>query len=104
MTTGRSRFIAQAGGVSAAAAAATLLAEAPNVIAQPKVKWRMSTAWPKQLDVMQGLAERLAPVFEETSGGRFRIEVFPSGQIMKAFECFHAPSKVTIDSFIVTAS
>jgi TRAP-type mannitol/chloroaromatic compound transport system substrate-binding protein len=87
MKTARRRFIAQAGGVIAATAA-TLLVDAPRVIAQPKVKWRMSTAWPKQLDVMQGLAQRLAAVVEETSGGRFQIEVFPSGQIMKAFECF----------------
>ena len=104
MKTGRRRFIAQAGGMAAAATAATLLADAPSVIAQPKVKWRMSTAWPKQLDVMQGLAQRLAAVVEETSGGRFQIEVFPSGQIMKAFECFDATSNGTIECFMGTAS
>ena len=42
--TERRRFIATAGGVVAAAAAA--IVEAPNVIAQPKIPWRMSTAWP----------------------------------------------------------
>src|SRR4029450_3174208 len=104
MKTGRRRFIAQAGGMAAAATAATLLADAPNVIAQPKVQWRMSTAWPKQLDVMQGLAERLGTVVQEMSGGRFRIEVFPSGQIMKAFECFDETSKGTIECFMGTAS
>ena len=104
MKTGRRRFIAQASGMAAAAAAATLLADAPSVIAQPKVQWRMSTAWPKQLDVMQGLAQRLAAVVEEMSGGRFQIEVFPSGQIMKAFECFDATSKGTIEAFMGTSS
>jgi hypothetical protein len=29
----------------AAAAAGAAVADAPNVIAQPKVQWRMSTAW-----------------------------------------------------------
>ena len=42
--TDRRRFIATAGGVVAATAAA--IVEAPNVIAQPKFQWRMSTAWP----------------------------------------------------------
>jgi TRAP-type mannitol/chloroaromatic compound transport system substrate-binding protein len=90
--------------VAAGAAAATLLAKAPSVMAQPKIQWRMSTAWPKQLDVMQGLAERLGTVVQEMSGGRFRIEVFPGGQIMKAFECFDETSKGTIECFMGTAS
>ena len=45
--TERRRFIAKAGGVLAAVAAAALV-DAPNIIAQPKVQWRMSTAWPKR--------------------------------------------------------
>lgn len=36
----------------------------------------MSTTWPPALDAHQGVAERLAKVVEEMSGGRFRIEVF----------------------------
>jgi hypothetical protein len=40
--TERRRFIAKAGSVMAAATAAVIV-DAPNVIAQPKVQWRMST-------------------------------------------------------------
>jgi TRAP-type mannitol/chloroaromatic compound transport system substrate-binding protein len=94
--------MATAGGVMAAGAAAAVV-NAPNVIAQPKVKWRMSTAFPPALDVQQGAAERLAKVVEETSGGRFRIEVFPGGQIMQPFECFDATSKGTIESFTASS-
>jgi hypothetical protein len=79
--TERRRFIATASGVVATVAAATII-DAPNVIAQPKVQWRMSTTWTPALDTLQGAAERLAKVAEEMSGGRFRIEVFPGGQIM----------------------
>jgi TRAP-type mannitol/chloroaromatic compound transport system substrate-binding protein len=74
----RRRFIVKAGGVLAAAGAATLV-EAPHVIAQAKVQWRMSTTWSPALDVLQGGAERLAKLVDEMSGGRFRIEVFPGG-------------------------
>ena len=64
--TERRRSIATAGGVLAAAA----ITDAPAVIAQPKV-------------------------LDDTSGGRFRIEVFPSGQIMPPLECFDAASQGT---------
>ena len=94
----RRRFLVKASG--AAAVAATVIADVPTVIAQPKVQWRMSTAWPPQLDMLQGSAQRLAQVVEEMSGGRFRIEVFPGGQIMQPFECFTAASQGTIEAFM----
>ena len=101
--TGRRRFIATAGGLVAAAGAAAVV-DAPHVIAQPKVQWRMSTAWPPQLDNLQGAAQQLAKVVEEMSGGRFRIEVFPGGQIMPPFDCFDATSKGTIEAFMGAAA
>ena len=71
----RRRFLATASGAMAAAAGA--VGHTPNVIAQPKVQWRMSTAFTAVFDIHQGAAQRLAKVVEEMSGGRFRIEVFP---------------------------
>ena len=102
VTTERRRFIAKAGGVVAAATAAAIV-DAPSVIAQPKVQWRMSTAWTPALDHLQGVAQRLAKVVEETSGGRFRIEVFPVDQIVPAFGVFDAASKGTIEAFMAAA-
>jgi TRAP-type mannitol/chloroaromatic compound transport system substrate-binding protein len=77
----RRRFLANAGGAIAATAA--ILTRAPNVIAQPKIQWRMSTAYPPVLDQLQGAAQRLAEIVEETSGGRFKVTVFAGGQIMQ---------------------
>src|SRR5688572_19954229 len=81
----------------AAAAAAT---GAPYVIAQPRVQWRMSTAWTPAFDVVQGAAQRMAKVVDEISGGRFRIDVFPGGQIMQPFECFDAAAQRKIEAFM----
>jgi TRAP-type mannitol/chloroaromatic compound transport system substrate-binding protein len=85
-----------------AAVATVAVVDAPYVIAQPKVQWRMSTGWTAALDVLQGAAQRLAMVLEEMSGGRFRIEVFPGGQIMQPFECFDAASQGKIEAFMAS--
>jgi TRAP-type mannitol/chloroaromatic compound transport system substrate-binding protein len=95
----RRRFMAATGRV-VATAVASVVAGAPYVIAQPKIQWRLSTAYPPVLDQLQGAAQRLGKVVEEMSGGRFRIEVFPGGQIMQPFECFDAASKGTIEAFM----
>jgi TRAP-type mannitol/chloroaromatic compound transport system substrate-binding protein len=95
----RRRFLMKATSAVAAAAAVTLIA-APSVTAQPKIQWRMSTAWPPALKVMHGSAVRLAKLVEEMSGGRFRIEVFGAGQIMADFACFAETSKGTIEAFM----
>jgi TRAP-type mannitol/chloroaromatic compound transport system substrate-binding protein len=97
--TERRRFIVRAGGLVAATAGVAVI-NAPNVVAQPKVQWRMSTTWTPALDVLQGTAHRLAQVVEEQSDGRLRIEVFPGGQIMGPFECFDAASQGKIEAFM----
>jgi TRAP-type mannitol/chloroaromatic compound transport system substrate-binding protein len=101
--TERRRFIAKASGV-VATVAATAIVDAPNVIAQPKTQWRMSTAFPQALDQPNGAARKLAKIVEETSAGRFRIEVSPGGQIMDPFACFDAAAKGSIQAFMGPAS
>jgi TRAP-type mannitol/chloroaromatic compound transport system substrate-binding protein len=99
--TERRRFIVRAGGLVAATAGLAVI-NAPNVVAQPKVQWRMSTAWTAALDIIQGAAQRLGKIVEEMSGGRFRIEVFPGGQIMQPLECFDAASQGKIEAFMAS--
>jgi TRAP-type mannitol/chloroaromatic compound transport system substrate-binding protein len=98
----RRRFILKAGGALAAAGAAAVI-EAPHVIAQPKVQWRLSTTWTPALDVPQGAADQLARLVDEMSGGRFRIEVFLGGQIVPPFESFDATSQGKIDAFMAAS-
>ncbi|HJR51863.1 MAG TPA: hypothetical protein VJ794_12195, partial [Gemmatimonadales bacterium] len=62
----RRRFIAKAGGILAAGAAVAV--DAPGVIAQPRVQWRMSTTWSPSLDVLQGSAQQLARLVDAMSG------------------------------------
>src|SRR5262245_49582196 len=94
--TQRRRFIATMG---AMAAVGGTIVDAPHVIAQPKVQWRMPTTFPTVLDIQFGAAQRLAQAVEEMSGGRFRIEVFPAGQIMPPFDCFDAAAQGKVEMF-----
>jgi TRAP-type mannitol/chloroaromatic compound transport system substrate-binding protein len=85
---------AVAAGVGAAA-----IAEAPNVIAQPKFQWRMSTTWTPALDILQGSAQKMAKIVDDMSGGRLKIQVFAGGELMPPFGCFDAASQGTIEAF-----
>src|SRR4029450_11417884 len=87
--TGRRSFIATAGGLVAAAGAAAIV-DAPYVIAQPKIQWRMSTAWPPQLDNLQKSAEQLGNLVGEMSGGRLTTRVYPGGEIIAPVASFRA--------------
>ena len=93
----RRTFLTTAGGAMAVLASTG----APNVIAQPKVQWRMPTAWPASAS-SQTTALRLAQVVEEMSGGRFRIEIFPAGQLALPFDLFEAASRGEIQAFMAS--
>jgi TRAP-type mannitol/chloroaromatic compound transport system substrate-binding protein len=95
---GRRRFILK--GATLAAATAATMVNAPNVIAQPKFQWRMSTTWTPALDVLQGAAQNLGKLVDEMSGGRLKIQVFAGGELMPPFGCFDACSQGTIESFM----
>jgi len=96
---GRRRFILN-GATLVAAGAAAAVVDAPNVIAQPKLQWRMSTTWTPALDVLQGAAQRLGKIVDDMSGGRLKIQVFAGGELMPHFGCFDAASQGTIECFM----
>jgi TRAP-type mannitol/chloroaromatic compound transport system substrate-binding protein len=96
----RRNFIA---GATAVATGAAGIMHAPAVIAQQKVRWRMVTTWTPALNVMQGAAELLAKRVNLMSGGRFMIEVFPAGQLMKPLACFDEAGKGTVQGFMAAS-
>jgi TRAP-type mannitol/chloroaromatic compound transport system substrate-binding protein len=95
----RRKFIVKAGGALVAAGAAAVV-EAPNVIAQPKFQWRMSTSWTPALDVLQGGAQRFGKLVDDMSGGRLKVQVYAAGELMPAFGCFDATQQGTIECFM----
>ncbi|RYF88098.1 MAG: ABC transporter substrate-binding protein, partial [Caulobacteraceae bacterium] len=69
----------------AGAAGAPALAAAPAVHAQPFVRWRLASSFPKSLDTIYGAAEIFAHKARQLSGGRFDVSVHAGGELMPAF-------------------
>ena len=54
------------------------------------VEWKMVTTWPKNLPALGTAPERLAQLLDAMSGGRFKVRVYASGELVPAFEVFDA--------------
>lgn len=79
-------------GVGAATAGAVLAAPAARA-AEPMVKWRLGSSFPKTLDTIYGGAEDIAAKLAEITNGRFIIEVNAAGVLAPAFGVLDAVSK-----------
>jgi TRAP-type mannitol/chloroaromatic compound transport system substrate-binding protein len=92
----RRRDILSGAGSFAAVAAASL--PAPT-IAQGVRQLKMVTDWPDGAPGLHASAVRLAQTIGVATGGRIRIEVFPSGTLVRPFETFDAVSAGVADMY-----
>ncbi|MCX7660830.1 MAG: TRAP transporter substrate-binding protein [Caldimonas manganoxidans] len=88
----RRSFIRTAGlaGVLAAGAA-------PAVHAQPVVRWRCASSFPKTLDTIYGGAETFAKKVHDMSGGKFQVSVHAGGELMPPFGIVDALQNGTVE-------
>ena len=68
-------------GAAAAGVAAPAVAQT-----RPSLKWRLTTSFPRTLDVLHGGAETFANAVSEATDRRFQIEVFSAGEIAPPFQ------------------
>jgi TRAP-type mannitol/chloroaromatic compound transport system substrate-binding protein len=83
-----------------AAAAAAPVALAAPALAQvnPEVRWRFQSSFPRNLDVLYGTAERISARVAALTENRFRITVFPAGEIVPALQVLDAVQAGTIEA------
>ena len=91
---GRRRFVASAA-LSAAGLAAAGRARAADA---PEVTWRLTSSFPKSLDLLYGGAELFARQVRDITGGRFRIDVFPPGDIVPGLQALDAVQAGTVEA------
>lgn len=71
---------------------------APAVHAQPTVRWRLASSFPKSLDTIYGAAEVFAHKVRQLSGGRFEVSVHAAGELMPAFSVVDGVQKATVEA------
>jgi TRAP-type mannitol/chloroaromatic compound transport system substrate-binding protein len=68
-----------------------------SAAAKPEHEWKMVTTWPKNFPGLGTGANTLAALIAEMSGGRIRVKVYGSTELVPAFEVFDAVSRGTAE-------
>ena len=78
--------------LTALGAGAAVAAIAKPAIAQsmPEIKWRLTSSFPKSLDVPYGAAETLSKYVAEATDNKFQIQCFAGGEIVPPFQAVDA--------------
>ena len=90
----RRSFIRSAG---TAAVAAPVLAAPAIAQSAPEIKWRMTSSFPKTLDVLYSSAVQFAKYVAEATDNKFQIQLFPAGEIAPALEAANEVGKGSIE-------
>ena len=64
--------------------------------AQPRIRWRMATSWPKALGLFQS-AEIVTRRVREMTGGRFTITPFAAGELVPGLQVLDAIQTGTVE-------
>jgi TRAP-type mannitol/chloroaromatic compound transport system substrate-binding protein len=64
----------------------------------PEVRWRVQSAFPRVFDILWGTLERIAARVAQLTENRFRLQVFPAGEIVGAPQILDAVQAGTIEA------
>lgn len=84
--------------LSSGVAAATLMAAHTSARAQPGIRWRMTSSFPKSLDTLFGTSEFVARRVSEMTDGKFQIQLFAPGELVAGNAVLDAVGKGTVDA------
>ncbi len=94
----RREIIAGSAAIGAATAATAASFPAP-AIGQDITRWRMVTAWPRNLPGPGVAAQMLADRITALSGGRIEVELFATGEIVPGNQVFDAVAEGTAELY-----
>ena len=98
----RRRFISKAAigattAVAIGACARTTTTQTGQTNAQPSIRWRMATSWPKSLETIFGGADTVCKRVKEMTNGRFTITPFAAGEIVPGLQVLDAVQAGTVE-------
>lgn len=83
---------------SAGAGVATATLAAPAVAqTAPELRWRLTSSFPKSIDVQFGASEAFAKHVSELTDGKFQIQVFAAGEIVPGLQAADAVTNGTVE-------
>lgn len=69
---------------------------APAVHAQPSMRWRLASSFPRSLDALFGTSDVFARAVKTMTGGRFEISTHPGGELVPPFSVVDAVQAGTV--------
>ena len=64
----------------------------------PPIKWRMTSSFPKALDITYGSAEKFCRMVAELTEDRFQIQQFAAGEIVPGLQALDAVQNATVEA------
>src|SRR3712207_3472564 len=89
------RAFIRTGAAGAAAAAAFPMPAVAQ--AQPAVRWRMASSYPKTLDTLYGAGAQIAKRVAAATDNKFQIQVFAAGEIVGGLQVLDAVQNATVE-------
>ncbi|MEB3882857.1 TRAP transporter substrate-binding protein [Lyngbya sp. CCY1209] len=65
--------------------------------AEPAIRWRMATSWPKSLDIVFGSSDLICRRVAAMTGGKFTIVPYGAGEIVPGLEVMKAVQAETVE-------
>ncbi|MFN7009030.1 MAG: TRAP transporter substrate-binding protein [Allorhizobium sp.] len=93
----RRKFFQQAGAAGLGAAASVTLAAPAIAQENPKLTWRLTSSFPKSLDIIFGAANDIARSVSEATDGNFTITPFAAGEIVPPLQAADAVASGTVE-------
>jgi len=93
----RRNFLRQAATASAGAAAVLPLAAPALAQDRPAITWRLTSSFPKNLDIIFGAANEIADSVKNATDGQFTIQIFAAGEIVPGLQAADAVANGTVE-------
>ncbi|CDZ48621.1 TRAP transporter substrate-binding protein [Neorhizobium galegae] len=93
----RRHFFKQAATAGVGAAAATALAAPAIAQESPRVSWRLTSSFPKSLDIIFNAANQIADSVRNATDGKFTIQTFGAGEIVPPLQAADAVANGTVE-------
>jgi TRAP-type mannitol/chloroaromatic compound transport system substrate-binding protein len=84
-------------GAAASAALAAPLATPAIAETRPAITWRLTSSFPKSLDILFGAAEEIAEIVRNATDGKFNIQIFAAGEIVPGLQAADAVANGSVE-------